>query len=376
MNRILSFLLFFTIISTVYFGMHFYLFRRIATAYALTGPGLLLLRVLFIAGGISFIAGEMLERNFSIRYLLDFGVVWMGLVAIGLSAFVLGEGFRLALPGHGGVIATVCLLTAAVVGGYSLFNGIQDPRQVDITVPVARLDPSLEGYRIVQLSDLHLDGRKSAAKLDRTVERALALKPDLLVITGDLIDRSFEAMAPYLPGLKKLHARDGVLTVPGNHEYYSGIDNYLRLVSTCGFREMSNQVTQVSDHFQVAGIPDPTGERFELLQPKYRETLESLLPGKTTLLLYHQPLRFAEAVERGVTLQLSGHTHAGQIPPMELIVRLVYRFPYGLYRLGPGAIYTTCGTFSWGPPMRFMNHSELVRLTLTAGPGPSANPTL
>jgi predicted MPP superfamily phosphohydrolase len=100
--------------------------------------------------------------------------------------------------------------------------------------------------------------------------------------------------------------------------------------------------------------------------PDLDAALRSLPPGLPKILLYHRPARFAEAVERGIGLQLSGHTHAGQIPPMDLLVWLIYKYPDGLYRLGHAYIYTSTGTGTWGPPMRFLSRSEIVKLVLVA----------
>lgn len=365
MSRILSFLIFLTIISSVYFGMHFYVYKRLVLSLLLSENIVKYIRVLFWLGGISFLLGEILRRQIGFSFLVIIGVFWMGLIAIAFSVTLIKDIVLLIpnLPAQ--AVSKYALILIVIITSFSLFGGIRYPRVKNITLSVKGLPAGKKVFRVIQISDVHLDGIKPSFWVKEMVDRINACQPDLIVVTGDLIDHDMEEIKHYIPLLQRLRSPHGIYTVSGNHEYYSGIDNYLQFVDKCGMKELSNQVVQVTPYLQIAGVPDPTGKQFGLLEANVADTLSRLAPDKITLFLSHQPLFFDQAVEKGVTLQLSGHTHAGQIPPMDLIVRLVFRHAYGFHRSGESAIYTTCGTGIWGPPMRLFSRSEIVLITLT-----------
>ncbi|MBN2381395.1 metallophosphoesterase [bacterium] len=368
MTKSLSFLLFVTIISTVYFGLHYYVYKRLWSGLDLSAETLRYIRILFWVGGVSFLAGEIIRRQVNISFLFIIGVIWMGLIAISFSVTLLKDLGQWLTPIPPRLLGYGALVLIMTITGYSLFNGARLPRTREFTLSSPLIPYGQPELRLVQLSDLHLDGIKSVSWLEEIVTRVNAHQPDLIAITGDLIDLSIEKMRHYLPALQRLKARLGIFVVPGNHEYYSGLENYLECIKVCAMHEISNQVVSVTPFLQIAGLPDPTGKQFGRYQPQVNETLSRLDPAAMSILLSHQPLFFKEAAKHGVTLQLSGHTHAGQIPPMELIVRLVFRHAYGLGRRANSYIYTTCGTGTWGPPMRFLSRSEIVLFNIKPGP--------
>ncbi len=164
--------------------------------------------------------------------------------------------------------------------------------------------------------------------------------------------------------LLELKAKHGVLAVTGNHEFYAGIDLFLELARKSNWRVLRNETWSLDNKLDVIGLDDDAGRGFKSPGPDLEAALRTPTANVPRVLLYHRPNSFAEAVSRGVDLQLSGHTHAGQIPPMDLLVWLTYRYPAGLYRLGRSHIHTSAGTGTWGPPMRFLSRSEIVELTL------------
>jgi predicted MPP superfamily phosphohydrolase len=191
-----------------------------------------------------------------------------------------------------------------------------------------------------------------------------ALQPDVIAIAGDLADEDIRAHHGFMDALKRLKSRHGVFAVTGNHEYYPGLKNFLNVCDSLDFQVLRNQHVTVAGSIEIIGINDNTGKRFDGGGADLEAALDGFDSTHVCVLLSHQPLCFHQAVARGVDLQLSGHTHAGQIPPMDLIVWLAYRYSYGLYRHGDSYIYTTCGAGTWSPPMRTFSRSEIVKFIL------------
>jgi predicted MPP superfamily phosphohydrolase len=283
---------------------------------------------------------------------------------------------------------------AIVVGGYHAALGeITTP---EIPVQLARLPRELSGYRIVQLTDLHLGPTLATRFLESVVEKANAQKPDLVAITGDLVDGHAATLGPALAPLAKLSARHGVVFVTGNHEYYSGAEEWVEFLRKRGIRVLMNERVEIGDtlvevpagggdeiwraataigsrrtpraSFDLAGIPDLHGGSYS---PEHRPDLERALAGRDAsrelVLLAHQPAQIAMAENCGVGLQISGHTHGGQMWPFGALVALVQPYVAGFHRHPDGTqIYVSRGTGFWGPPMRVCNPAEVTSLVLVA----------
>ena len=150
----------------------------------------------------------------------------------------------------------------------------------------------------------------------------------------------------------------------GNHEYYAGVDEFLKMAEESNIRVLLNEHVVIADTIVLAGVNDSSEKRMSGPGDDLEKALAGADLNKPVVLLSHQPDVFKQAHKAGVNLQLSGHTHAGQIPPMDLIVQLYFKYTYGLYREGTSYIYTTCGTGTWGPPMRLFSRSEIVKIVL------------
>ena len=207
------------------------------------------------------------------------------------------------------------------------------------------------------------------AWLREVVRRTNELEPDLVVITGDLVDGSVTELRDHTAPLAELRAKQGVYFVTGNHEYYSGVDEWLDELVRLGIRPLRNErvaIGEGSDGFDLAGVDDWSTRRGNV--PGHGADLKKALagrdPSREVVLLAHQPIQAGEAADLGVGLQLSGHTHGGQIFPWGFLVKLQQGFVAGLDRLRNTQIYTSCGTGYWGPPMRVGAPSEIALLEL------------
>jgi len=361
-----SFVLFLAIVLSVYVAMHLFIYWRLASGLSLASGQRLALKLVLLAGALSFIAGEFLSRLASFRALLCIGSVWLGILAIALAVFLLELLLTLLLPQQRRMMVLAALALVFLISAFSLFNAALGPVVRVKRVPMKGLPAALDGFTIVQLSDLHVGNLTSMERLRLIVEKVNALKPDLVCITGDTLDGEVGRDGKYCAVLGALQARHGVIAVTGNHEFYAGIDKFTELARCSHWRVLRNESWIVDGQLAFLGLDDDTARRAGLPGPDLDAALRRL-PPVPKVLLYHQPLGFAAAAGRGIGLQLSGHTHAGQIPPMDLLVWLTYEFPAGLYRRGSSFIHTSPGTSTWGPPMRFLSRSQITKLVLVAG---------
>jgi predicted MPP superfamily phosphohydrolase len=239
----------------------------------------------------------------------------------------------------------------------------------DVKVRLPRLPRGQHGTRIVQITDVHIGPTIGRAFIEEIVRRTNALEPDVVAITGDLVDGSVAELRDAVAPLAGLRARHGVFFVTGNHEYFSGAVEWMSELPRLGIRVLRNERVSIGDgaaSFDLAGVDDRTAGRYGGLAP--RAAIEQALAGRDAsrelVLLAHQPSSFFDAVPFGVGLQLSGHTHGGQLWPFSYIVRLVQPFLAGLHRQGASQIYVSRGTGYWGPPMRLGAPAEITHFEL------------
>jgi hypothetical protein len=244
-------------------------------------------------------------------------------------------------------------------------------KRVSLTLP--GWPRALDGYRVLQISDIHIGSLLQKRYAARLVAQCNAQRPDLLAITGDLVDGSAAALHEQTEPFGELRARDGVYFITGNHEYFSGDAPWVRRVSELGIRVLRNERVAIARDgagFELAGVDDygssrrnPHGRGFDL-----DTTLAGWEPGTALILLSHDPRAFDLARARGVQLQLSGHTHDGQMWPFRYLVRLQTRYLAGTYRDGASTLYVSRGTGFWGPPLRVLAPAEITELTLHGAP--------
>lgn len=255
---------------------------------------------------------------------------------------------------------------AAAVGtvGYGTYGVLRGPKVKRVTVPLAKLPRSAHGYRIAVVSDVHLGpvlGRGFAQKVVDTIN---STQPDLIAVVGDLVDGSVKDLGPAAAPLAQLRARHGSFFVTGNHEYFSGAEEWVARVRELGLRPLENARTELAD-FDLAGVNDVAGED-EGQGPDFVKALGDRDRARACVLLAHQPVQIHDAVDHGVDLQLSGHTHGGQLWPGSLIADQANPTLAGLERYGDTQLYVSRGAGAWGPPTRVGAPSDITVVELAS----------
>ncbi|MBB5391569.1 MULTISPECIES: metallophosphoesterase [unclassified Herbaspirillum] len=263
----------------------------------------------------------------------------------------------------------LALAAAATVVGF--LNARRTAAVVNVSVPIANLPPQLEGFTIVQISDIHVGPTIKRPYLQAIVDKVNALQPDVVAITGDLVDGSVRQLASHTEPLAQIRARHGAYFVTGNHEYYSNAHEWIEEVRRLGLTVLMNEHVVLSHEgagLVLAGVTDFTAHQFDPAQRSDPQAaIENAPAGSPRILLAHQPRSAAAAAEAGFDLQLSGHTHGGQFFPWNFFVPLQQPYVAGLNRLHKLWIYVSRGTGYWGPPKRLLAPSEITRVRLTAG---------
>ncbi|MFF8607468.1 metallophosphoesterase [Streptomyces sp. NPDC015346] len=256
---------------------------------------------------------------------------------------------------------------AAAVGtvGYGTYGVLRGPRVKRVTVPLAKVPRAAHGYRIAVVSDIHLGPVLGRAHTQRIVDAINATQPDLIAVVGDLVDGTVENLGTAAEPLARLRARHGSFFVTGNHEYFSGADAWVDHVRELGLRPLRNERVEIGAGFDLAGVDDIAGER-EGQGPDFARALGDRDRAKATVLLAHQPVVVHDAVRHGVDLQLSGHTHGGQLWPGNYLAELANPTVAGLERYGDTQLYVSRGAGAWGPPVRVGAPSDITLVELAS----------
>ncbi|KAA6219281.1 metallophosphoesterase [Streptomyces filamentosus] len=261
----------------------------------------------------------------------------------------------------GGAAVAVAAGTVAN-GAYGVLRG---PRVKRVTVPLAKLPRAAHGYRIAVVSDIHLGPILGRAHSQRIVDAINATQPDLIAVVGDLVDGTVENLGPAAEPLAGLRARHGSFFVTGNHEYFSGADAWADHVRELGMRPLRNERLEIAAGFDLAGVDDVAGES-EGQGPDFVRALGDRDRSRAAVLLAHQPVVIDDAVRHGVDLQLSGHTHGGQLWPGNLLAELANPTVAGLERYGDTQLYVSRGAGAWGPPVRVGAPSDITLVQLAS----------
>ena len=264
-------------------------------------------------------------------------------------------------------ILVVALAVFATLVGF--VNARRRARIVTVDIPLRDLPEALHGFTIAQITDVHVGPTIKRNYVTAIVDAVNGLEPDVIALTGDLVDGSVHELSSHTEPFSRLRARHGVYLVTGNHEYYSGERAWTAEFRRLGLRVLMNEhvvITHLGHSLVVAGVADFSAHHFN---PEQRSDPAVAMKGApldaaARILLAHQPRSSAAASAAGFDLQISGHTHGGQFWPWNLFVRLQQPFTAGLHRLDDLWVYISRGTGYWGPPKRFGSPSEITYLRL------------
>lgn len=356
----MMFILFLTIVLSVWTGMHLLIYFRLTHLIPVSARTRLIFKIGLILLSSTIVIGRFLSAWLHTHLLQDISYIWLGVMATLFFLLCLAWPLNALKPQWNGPAAGVVIILTVLISLLGLINHARGHvvNRIQLTTP--EQGGSNKDLKIVQLSDLHLERNTSPGWVRRLVDDTLAEKPDLIVITGDILEESLLEGSSAIREFSRLRAPLGVYAVSGNHEVYTGIHHVEAFLKTCGIEFLRNEQRNIDAGVTIIGFDDDELGRGDVnFQSRQLALLGNLDPKRYNVLLYHRPTGFEKHVGMGVDLQLSGHTHAGQTVPMNLIVQLYYRYPQGLYFFKSGAIYVSRGTGIWGPPMRFPGRSEL-----------------
>jgi predicted MPP superfamily phosphohydrolase len=332
------------------------------------GIGLLAALLLLIA---TLFAETELPRPYA-AWLAWPGYLWLGLMFYLLLALLVLELPMLAsyrvdeerrrLLRRGAAIAAGAV--ALGVSGYGITRAYQRPEVKRLQVPLARLDPRADRLRVAVIADIHVSPLYGASQVERVVEIVNGLDADLVAIVGDMVSGEAGHLRESAAPLRQLRGRLGSFFVTGNHEYYNGYQEWIEAADELGLRVLRNERVELAA-IDLAGVNDREGEGYGD-PPDYRAALADRDPTRPVLLLAHQPVQVHEAARYGVDLQVSGHTHGGQVYPFDYLVRLRQPVVSGLSEVDGTLVYVTNGAGFWGPPMRVGADPDVTLLELRA----------
>lgn len=381
--------LFLLVFFLIYGSAHLYALAKVRTAFGFGWRGSF--AVIPVLGGLC--AGPIIvqvlgihEMEWAARVASWIVYTWMGLLFfftwLNLALGVVNLGTRLLTSAVGrGPSPLVrygkvtCLIMVGLSAGLCVYASVEASRvRVEhVRILTDKLPAPVSRLRIAQISDLHLGLMVQRRQAMAIADLVRSVQPDLVVSTGDLVD----ARPNHLDGLaeifRQIPAPLGKFAVTGNHEFYAGIDRSLDFTRRAGFTPLRGEAVVVANILRIAGVDDPTAEAMGLAPGRSEEEILGAEASPLfTLLLKHRPVRASGAVPQ-VDLQLSGHTHRGQLFPFQFLVRLVYPLMAGLHRRGvDGAVYVSRGTGTWGPRMRFLAPPEITLLDVERRPTGSA----
>ncbi|MDQ7837307.1 MAG: metallophosphoesterase [Thermodesulfobacteriota bacterium] len=386
MNRWLSFLIFFSVFSLSYGGVHFYLYRRIRSHTNFPHAFYKVLAVFFGIMVISPVVCRMFawKRFFVFGYVLThISSLWIGFIfyfflvslifdfgglAYGLLTRGLSRQRQDPLPRNCGLFIMTIIIPLAICT-YAYYEAL-NIRVTNVSIPTPKLPEGIKELVIAQISDAHLGVIIGEVRLKKITGLLRKINPDMIVSTGDLVDQEVDNIDHLAGELRSLTPPLGKYAVMGNHEFYAGVEKSSEFIKKAGFRLLRGERINVRGIINIVGIDDPAGRPFG---GKGETGAVSLVarcdPGLFTLFLFHRPPNSEDYVTNlPIDLQLSGHTHGGQLYPFGFVTRIFFPLKTGLYVLNGRRLYVSRGVGTWGPPLRFLTPPEIVVVRLTRGP--------
>jgi predicted MPP superfamily phosphohydrolase len=376
--------IFLSVFLTLYGSLHFYALMKTGRAFGfhrgLTLPLALFMGVMVICPILVRVA-ERQGMEPVARVLAYAGYTWMGFLFLFVAAAAVLDLYRLLIyvGAHtlGGaffkwtlsskVLFFLAFFAAITAGVYGLIEA-RSIRTEHVVIVSPEIPEKLGRLRIVQISDVHLGLIVVEKGLSRILDVVRSAKPDILVSTGDLLDGQIDGIKELGKEFQKIKPPYGKFAVNGNHEYYVGIGKARKFCKAAGFVLLSNKTFDIPGILVIAGMDDLTANRYDLQGEFFEHQLLSRIPkNRFVLVLKHRPL-LNEKSKGLFDLQLSGHTHKGQIFPFSMIIKMLFPVDAGLLKLANGAaLYVSRGSGTWGPPMRVLSPPEVTIIDLVHG---------
>jgi predicted MPP superfamily phosphohydrolase len=382
---LVRFIIFILVYLGIYGGVHLYAYFKLRKGMALGPPGGWLLALFMIAMVAAPIITRIAERyghENTARIIAYIGYVWMGLVFVFVTASFLIDAYRAALglarfatqmdlfaliPSFGFSCA-ISIFLAIAVTIYGSFEARQI-RLEHIVIPSEKIPKDIKPIRIVQISDVHLGIIVGRHRLNRILERVREATPDILVSTGDLVDGQMDNLETLAEMIREIKAPHGKFAVTGNHEFYAGLARSLNFTEKAGFKVLRGEGVTLPNGINMVGVDDPARPYRNLGNDFEKALLQKFPRDPFTVYLKHQPV-IAGETSGLFDLQLSGHTHKGQIFPFNLATRLFYKIHSGLTRMKDESwVYVSRGSGTWGPPIRFLSPPEVTLIELVHSKG-------
>ncbi|MFH2011145.1 MAG: metallophosphoesterase [Pseudomonadota bacterium] len=321
------------------------------------------------------------KQTDGVGYILTFvSSLWMGFVfylflinlgvdIINISGKIINQAFygvrTTPLIPNGYPTFFSILLIATGICTYAYFEAL-NIGVTRVTIQTSKLPKDVKDIVIAQVTDIHLGVLVGEKRLKKITHIIKEIKPDILFSTGDLVDGNMDSMVGLAEELRGINPRLGKYGVTGNHEFYTGIEQSERFTEDSGFKLLRNQYVNLGDIINIIGLDDPTAERFKnIVGEDITKLFSRCDPNLFTILLCHQPRKFREnSLSMPFDLQLSGHTHKGQMFPFNLITHIFFPLQGGFFEVNGKKLYESRGTGTWGPPLRFLSPPEIVVIKL------------
>lgn len=379
-----QFLLFFGIVFGIYFIVNYYIFIRGLQAIRFTGISKSLYTTIYLLVAAAYVAGRIIER-FAAGRLADtltwLGSFWLAFMVYFLLFVILIDLLRLVnyflpfipafLTGNPlktnfilGCVALVSVSATVIAGRINATHPVV--REINIKFPKSIQND--QNVTIALASDIHLGAVVGQTHLRKLVRMINAIQPDLILFAGDVIDEDPGSLIKRDLGkcLKELQAPLGVYAITGNHEYIGGIVKAVQYLEKYHITVLRDSAVTLPNGLVIIGREDLDSRRFDGFRRKsISELMENVHPENPTILLDHQPATITDAVENGIDIQLSGHTHHGQLWPFNYITSKIYRVSHGYAKFRNTHVYVSCGFGTWGPPIRTGSRPELVKIVIS-----------
>lgn len=379
----MRFLVFFSIVLLIYAGVNFYIWYRGYHALQYKAEYQSWFTILFVFLAVSYVAGRVLEKvylstfsdifiwigSFWLAAMLYFFLIVLLVDIVRLGFAISGAHLGSLFPDYGKVkywffVGSTIVVVLAVIAGH--INAL-NPRINKIPIELDNNNPDEAKYRIALASDIHLGTIINKRRLSGLVDRINGLDPDLVILAGDIVDEDLEPVIRHKLGqkLSNLQPRIGVFAVTGNHEYIGGAERAVGYLKEFGVTFLRDSVISIEGNFYLAGREDRDRPRFSGKERLEKEILlKKVIKDLPVILIDHQPFGIEESNRLGVDISLSGHTHHGQMWPLNYLTKAIYTVSAGYKKVGNTHVVVSTGYGTWGPPVRTGNRPEIILIDL------------